>query len=196
MKKTICLFLGLLAACALSAAPFGLKMGMTISEVEDASSGVPLKPARQRDNLYAFEPAKRHPLFTSYFVLIDEKVGLYGVIASSDIIKMDDYGTQLKEAFNDAMQRVSKAYGTPRLIDVLAPDAHFDDDKFWAMSFRQGARTLKCEWPRTAKDEMKDDLLKVVLATKPEGYFYEGVIELSYSFTNSASVEDEEDDVF
>lgn len=195
MKKACVYCFVLFVAAALNAAPFGLKMGMTMQEVKEASSGVTLRSIPDLKDAYSFVPAKTHPLFSQYVVQINDTVGLYGIFAVGDDMKLDNYGTQIKDAFDNIVERVSKTYGTPLITDTLAPDTMWKDDKYWTNAFHDGARKLSAQWPRKATDKLSDDLYRVAIAATSTGY-NTGRIVLGYSFNNSKSVQDEEDDVF
>lgn len=195
MKKALSAVFALLATAVLNAAPFGLKMGMTMDEVLVASNGTPLKPAPERKDAYSFVPAKPHPLFSRYYVLIDNKVGLYGIIAIGDELELDDYGTQIKDAFNNATTRVSKTYGNPLITDTIEPDTLLKDERYWSDAFHDGARKLSATWPYNANGTLGDNLLRIMITAVSTGY-QTGCVVLTYSFTNAVTVQDEEDDVF
>lgn len=197
MKKALSAVLLVFAAAVLNAAPFGLKMGMTMDEVLAASSGTPLRPVPERKNAYYFVPKKAHPLFSYYYALIDDKAGLYGIMAAGDEMKLDDYGTQIKAAFNNATERVSKAYGNPLITDTIAPDTTLKEDSYWSYNFEKGARKLSAEWPYNANDKLGDNLLQVKITAVPVDMLLAsgGRIVLTYFFTNAKAVQDEEDDV-
>ncbi|MBO6219546.1 MAG: hypothetical protein J6N81_08235, partial [Treponema sp.] len=80
MKKLfISLIFGLLSTF-IYAAPFGLKMGMTIEEI---AAQCEEEPSFVKDDIYLVKPVKSHPLFEYYAVYISEKTGLYQIRAIS-----------------------------------------------------------------------------------------------------------------
>ena len=90
------------------AGPFGLSQGMSVSEVSKLSEKgfEPTNP--DNDDRYIFIPKKKHELFKIYIAFIDNEKGLYGIRAVSEEIKTTDYGTELKNAFSNIVERLSK----------------------------------------------------------------------------------------
>jgi len=70
MKKLFfALLFGLISTC-IYAAPFDLKMGMTIEKIAEQCEE---EPAFIKDDIYLVKPIKKHPLFSYYAVYINEK---------------------------------------------------------------------------------------------------------------------------
>lgn len=195
MKRVICAVLLAVVASALYAFPFGLKMGMTVEEVQKESNGVPLVAIQGRKYAYVFEPAKRSSSFGTYFAMISDKVGLYSIMAIGNPIEMDDYGNQLKNEFIHILEQVSKNYGKPLVVDTLDPNSMWSEDKYWSMAFKEGARNLGACWPHSAEDKLPDGISKILLTTSSIRY-KEAKVGLVYEFTNAVCVQDEEDNVF
>ena len=61
MRKVLLIFIFTILPVALFAAPFGLKMGMTIDEI---SAQCEEEPSFVKDDVYLVKPKKSHPLFS------------------------------------------------------------------------------------------------------------------------------------
>ena len=196
MKKLFfALIFGLLSTF-IYAAPFGLKMGMTIEEIAEQCEE---EPSFVKDDIYLIKPVKKHPLFSYYAVYVNEKTGLYQIRAISDSMTCNDYGTEIQNAFNSVKDRIAKTYGKPRIINKV--DASLSDymkqDKHWFYNLKNGAQQLSAIWGE--KTELADNLISVALDCVADNdiYHYEDAhLVLYYYFTNSTSVEDEQDSVF
>ena len=74
MKRLFLAVLFIIGTTFSYAAPFGLKMGMTIEEIAEQCES---EPSFVQDDIYLVTPIKKHPLFTYYAVYVSEKTGLY-----------------------------------------------------------------------------------------------------------------------
>lgn len=173
-----------------SSGPFGLKMGMTLEQITQACNNT--KPKQIEDDKYYVYPAKKHPLFKYYYAYVDSSEGLYCLQAVSDDIKTNDYGTELKQAFAEIKDRISKTYGNPRMIDVVDSNSLWRDVSFWVKALDDGARTYAAIW----EHQLKDNLVRVYINTSAISYKEIGWITLEYDFSNKSIVEDSQDDVF
>ena len=190
MKK---LFLALFL-CIIStfvyAAPFGLKMGMTIEEIAEQCEN---EPTHIKDDIYLVQPIKSHPVFSHYAVYVNEKTGLYQIRAISDSITTNKYGTELQNTFNNVKDRIAKTYGKPKIIDTLDSESIFKGNEYWFYTLKEGSRQLSAIWGE--KSKLADNLVTVALDCAAESYD-KGQLILYYYFNNTNSVEDEQDEVF
>ena len=194
MKKLFFALIFGLISTFIYAAPFGLKMGMTIEEIAEQCEE---EPSFVKDDIYLVKPIKKHPLFSYYAVYVSEKTGLYQIRAISDSMTCNDYGTEIQNAFNSVKDRIAKTYGKPRIINKVDPTSIWKDDKYWFQALKDGARQLSAIWGE--KTELADNLISVALDCVADNdiYHYEDAhLVLYYYFTNSTSVEDEQDSVF
>ena len=195
MKKLFLILVFSFLSCMLFAAPFGLKMGMTVEEIKTACNGI--KPKYYERDIYFITPKKKHPLFETYGVFVDEKQGLYKIrCVSREIITGND-GAELKSSFENALKVVSKTYGEPDIIDIS--DSNIID-KEWFSKLRNGKVSTKVQWTKTTKLS-ESNIEKIELKIIPDDRDYSafkniGAIVLNYYFKNTSSVEDEQDSVF
>ena len=194
MKRLFLAVLFIIGATFTYAAPFGLKMGMTIEEIAEQCES---EPSFVQDDIYLVTPIKKHPLFTYYAVYVSEKTGLYQIRAISDSIKCNNYGTEIQNAFNNVKDRIAKTYGTPKIIDKVDPSSVWKDPKYWFQALKDGARQLSAVWGE--KTELADNLAGVALdcVADTAAFSYDKAhLVLYYYFENASSVEDEQDSVF
>lgn len=195
MKRLFLAVLFIIGATFTYAAPFGLKMGMTIDEIAEQCED---EPSFLQDDVYLITPIKRHPLFTYYAVYVNESTGLYQIRAVSDSIQCNQYGTELQNAFNNLKDRIGKTYGKPRINNKVDPNIseYSRDDKHWFMTLKEGSRVLTAIWGE--KTDLPDDLFEIGLDCVADSGYLDGKghLLLYYYFNNALSVEDEQDSVF
>ena len=177
------------------AAPFGLKMGMTVEEIAEQCEE---EPSYFEDDIYFVKPIKKHPLFDYYAVYVNEKTGLYQIRAISSPITTNKFGTELKNAFNSLKDRIAKTYGKPKVTDKYSNSSYsyYQQDEYWFYSLREGSRELSAVWGYDSA--LSDELESVALKCTVSSGFYEGTgqLVLYYDFKNTSAVEDEQDEVF
>ena len=195
MRKFMLLVLTTILSFCVYAAPFGLKMGMTLNEIARQCEE---RPAHLEGDAYTIEPVKKHPFFKYYGVYVDKKEGLYEVRAISYPIKSNKFGEEIKNAFSNIKDRITKTYGRPKVTDRYEnpEDQYHKKDEYWFYSLREGSRKLCATWGENA--DLADDLDMVALNCAVSNGFYEGTghLVLYYYFKNADSVEDEQDSVF
>ena len=190
MRRFALLVFFMMLPLCIFAAPFGLKMGMTIDEIaKQCEEG----PAHIEDDIYIIEPVKKHPLFEYYAVYIDEKEGLYQIRAISDEIKCNKYGAELQNAFHNVKDRIAKTYGNPKVTDKVDTNSLFKDDDYWFYTLKEGSRELYATWGE--ETELSDNLAGIVLDCVASSYG-KGQLVLYYYFKNADNVEDAQDSVF
>ena len=195
MKKILVILLfSFLLPLSIFAAPFGLKMGMTIDEITEACDGA--EPKHIENDCYYVFPVKKHPLFKHYVAFVDSDKGLYCIKAVSDDIQTNNYGSEIQNAFAEIKERVSKTYGKPRMIDEIASDSLWKEDKYWVSALADGARTYACIWESSSKNKLKDDLIDVSIYASAQRFPQIGWNILEYDFNNIQAVKDAQDDVF
>ena len=192
MKKLFFTLIFGLLSTFIYAAPFGLKMGMTIDEIAEQCEE---EPSFIEDDIYWIKPIKSHPIFSYYAVYVSEKTGLYQIRAISDSVTCNKYGTEIQNAFNSVKDRISKTYGKPRIINKVDStiSSFLQKDEYWFQTLKDGARQLSAIWGE--KTELTDNLISVALDCVADNY-EDAHLVLYYYFTNSTSVEDEQDSVF
>lgn len=170
--------------------PFGLRMGMSLDEIKNACNKI--KPKQIDGDKYYIYPAKNHPLFKEYIAFVDEKEGLYCIKAITDEIKTNKYGNEVKDVFSEIKERVSKSYGSPKMIDKIDSKSIWQDDAYWLNAVSEGARIYEATW----KSDLKDDLTCVSIHASANYVWLYGKVILEYDFLNKSSVEDFQDNVF
>ena len=197
MKKLIFVLLLSFVPFFIFAGPFGLTMGMNISQVTDACGGN--RPERiENDDRYFILPEKKHPTFIKYIAWINDEHGLYRIRGISDTVSTDKYGREVQNMFYNFEERVEAIYGTPELTDKLLDKSslYMGEDK-WSYSLREGARELSAVWSsRITGNKLKDEISYVSLFVTPYVKFgYTFVLIIDYEFENATKVEENEDSV-
>lgn len=195
MKKIIFPILMLtFIASTTFAGPFGLSKGMSVEEISKLSEKGYEPTSITNDDRYVFIPKKKHELFKVYIAFIDKEKGLYGIRAVTDDIKTTSYGTELKIVFSDIVERLSKIYGLPEIADEINSDSLYKEDSDWMYSLENGARKLIAAW---LKEDTNTNLPEEIesIAIYAIAKFGVGGIVIEYEFSNSAEVQEKQDDV-
>lgn len=195
MRKVFLIFTLILLPAAVFAAPFGLEMGMTLEKIAEQCES---EPEFLENDIYLVKPIKNHPVFTFYAVYVNQNVGLYQIRAISDEIETNKYGTELQNAFNNVKDRISKTYGKPKINNNIDRNLYelYQKDEYWFYTLKEGSRELSAVCGTSSS--LADNLDFVALqCSAVNGYLEEnGQLVLYYCFSNSSSVEDEQDSVF
>ena len=136
MRKFTLLVLTAILSFCVYAAPFGLKMGMTIDEIAEQCEE---EPSHLKGDAYIIEPVKKHPLFKYYGVYVNKENGLYQIRAMSDEIKCNKYGAEIKNAFSNMKDRIAKTYGRPKVTDKvdMALSSIYQKDDYWFLRWKK-----------------------------------------------------------
>ena len=175
--------------------PFGLKMGMSISEIAGLCEE---EPTFIEDDIYYITPLKSHPLFAYYAAYVHPENGLYKIRAISYQIKSNKYGQEIKETFNSIKDKIQLSYGKARLIDECkkTTDNYHLKEEYWFYLLQNGSRKLQAVWNK--KNGLEKDLVLITLDASVTQGVYEGTTQLilHYHFKNSYEVEAIENSVF
>lgn len=178
MAASYCLLIS-----SLTAGPFGLEMGMK----PDKISG--LKATNAPGRYQTESPPSPHPLFKTYVLMFSETSGLYGVTALTESIPTNPFGEQLRTPFATLEKALTTKYGKPDRYDYVTPGSVWIEPNDWLMGLLKEERTLTCEW-NLKKIKMPDNLDLIQL--KAIGMsFDQGILRLTYWFTNSDAAEAE-----
>ena len=182
---------------AIFAGPFGLTMGMSMSEITKACGGN--RPEQiENDDRYFITPDKKHSTFKKYIAWIDDEHGLYRVRGISDTISTDKYGREVQNMFYSFEERVEAIYGKAQVTDkLLDKSSMHSSESDWSYSLREGERELSAIWSsKNTGKNLKDDIKYVDLYVAPNssiGYYF--VLIIDYEFINISKVEQKEDSV-
>ena len=194
MKKYILLFcLCFSSLFSVFAGPFGLEMGMNLSDITKACGGK--RPEHIEDDRYFIKPVKSHPLFKGYTVWVNDKVGLYCIRGESEEFYSNDYGLELKEQMSKIIVPLEKKYGHCKVIDTLDTDALWKKDRDWMRALARGERRFEAVW---LFDEVCEDglvYLAVGARTKATYKTNEPYIWIEYKFENHSDGFEDLDDV-
>jgi hypothetical protein len=150
MKKTMILFLLLVSVSfAQQTGPFGLSRGMSKEAVVAA---VGAKNVIKNEGRQVSTVPKPHLMFESYSLLFSPTVGLVKILALSVIIDTDDFGDQIRSAYDDISTALQQAYGQPNYsFDFLQSGSiwHERNEFMWGLYKKE--RTLATAWDNTSE---------------------------------------------
>ncbi len=165
------------------AGPFGLKMGMSLSEVAEACGGE--TPEYIADDRYIIHPVKSHPLFEGYVAWIGEKNGLYYIKGISREIQATGYGAEIKQDFERLLSPLEKKYGRFQRINKISGDTLWNKDEDFMRSIAYGARIYEAHWQNSSDDDF-DGLETIAVGIKTRAAYEsdKGYIWIEYGFSN------------
>ena len=192
MKRYFCLFLLFFSSAFIYAGPFGLSMGMNLSEIKKACGGK--RPQHIEDDRYFIKPVKSHPLFKGYTVCVNDKVGLYCIRGESEEFYSNDYGLELKEEMSKIIVPLEKKYGPAKIIDTFDTNSIWKGNDNWMRALADGARRYEAVWHF---DEVEDGLVYLAVGARTKATYKtnEPYIWIEYKFENHSDGFEDFDDV-
>jgi len=160
------------------AGPFGFEKGMTRQQVIHLLG----KPAKADGDQLMFDTApKPHAGYVLYSLNFSPKEGLLKVVAGGHFIHTDDHGTELRSAYQDAINAISKKYGEPRLaVDRCNVSSEVDcADEHWMYALNEKKRELVAFWVPEAN---ASHVSAIEVEAVPIDYS-KGALEITFEFT-------------
>jgi len=173
----------LLTSSNLNAGQFGLKMGMTINEID--------KNAKFLFNgYYMVKVPKPHSFFDEYMVGVCKTKGLFFINALKKNISTSAYGTQIKSDYDELEKKIIKTYGKNKRFDYLNSGSIWEEEKYWMMGLLKKERRLRSSWTKSTGLKDKDNLKQIIMAVMPRNT-ERGDIALQYIYQNADSCQKE-----
>lgn len=171
--------------------PFGLEAGLSKDLIE-RMTGQLLTLRDEAQSLYMLEsPPKPNDAFEQYGLVISPTVGLCQIRAIGRTINTNDYGHQVRDAFDNLQSALTTAYGKPKVLDALMPGSIWKDSRDWMMSLHKKDRSLIAEWKSTQSAPLKSDVKSITMVARAQGSD-KGYVVAQYSFANDPTCEAEE----
>jgi hypothetical protein len=166
------------------AGPFGLSMGMKLSEFKGTLKEV--KPHVYRTS----DVPKKHSAFEYYILRFGPQSGLYYIKAVGSDISTNPYGQEVLDAFNAMEEKLKNIYGPNKRLDFLMKDSIWNEPRDWMKGLTKNERVLSALWRKADGATLKDDLHTVCLAVRGASRST-GFIVLEYLFLNQDACEAE-----
>lgn len=183
MKKLlmVAMAMGLGSSIAQTAAdgPFGLRMGMTLKEIQAFT-----KVTELSDFTYEItKPPVANSNFDQYMIIVTPQEGLCKVAADINNIASNDFGDSVKSRFNDLQKSLTSKYGEGVTIDSLKSGSIWKDPRDWMMSLYKRDRTLSTYWIASGTLKLPPYLSAFALRTYGTSSS-KAYINIGYEFTN------------
>lgn len=135
------------SAQSAGAGPFGLRKGMTLSEVEKFAGPLKADPP----GIYkATRVPRPDPGLESYGLVIAPKIGLCAILGVGQTLQTDATGVQVQKAFLARKDSLAKVYGDPlRVSDYLRPKSKLGGPQDWMTALMRQERILAAFWSVT-----------------------------------------------
>lgn len=167
----------LLFTASALAGPFGLSMGMTKEQI-----GGDLKEVGQ--NLYETTSVPSpSSYFKRYMLFIDKNLGLAKVLAGTEPIRTNIYGTELKRRFQEIENLLLKKYGKNEKGDYLRHGSIWKKPKDWMTGLKKEERKLVAFWTKEPGASLSDNLEGISLEAIALDSNH-GLIFIEYEFSN------------
>lgn len=174
----------LMVASSASAGPFGLKQGMSLSELQKAVNGREVAT----EDRYVFKlstPPVPSPHFNDYRLLVTPSHGLCKIVAWSPSIKTSVYGDSVKDGFGTLFDALSSKYGKSGKYDFLRNGSIWDEPRDWTMALLKEERRLAAFWSTENGSELPNEITAITLQAvgiRPDT----ALISVTYEFSNFA----------
>jgi len=164
--------------------PFGFDIGMNYDDVKAACNGN--EPEHISDDRYYVKPSKSHPQFETYVLWISKKYGVYYTKGIGRDIKSSEYGTEVKNQFNNLLTILERKYGSFKKTDTIKKDYSLQAEQYWMQALKDGARTYRADWVVPTDDIDKYDGLYAIRMgiSTSNSYSNEAYIWIEYEFRN------------
>ena len=159
------------------AGPFGLAMGMKLSEFKG------LEARKERGTYVTKEVPKPHSAFVSYVLMFGPKTGLCKIIAFGEVVETSVYGMELRMAFDRLEERLKAQYGKHEKFDHLRAGSIWNEPKDFMMSLLKQERFLASYWSAKSGSMLKDSLPGIMLKTDVLTT-EKALLSVSYDFQN------------
>ena len=190
-KFLISIFIAISFPLEVLSGQFGLEVGETKKSI--ANKGVILKD----DGSYWYytnKLPKGNPKFKEYGLIITPNTGLCKIVAYTDNIYTNSFGTELKSEFNFFATALENKYGNSEKYDFLSSGSIWTDDNYWTMGLLKKERYLQNTWNKEYGSNLPSyiNFLSVrAIATRSD----EGSIIVSYEFSNTDECFKEQDEL-
>jgi hypothetical protein len=167
--------------------PFGLWMGMRKDEFEGSIEEI--VPFKYRVS----NVPRKHSRFEDYIVQIAPISGLAWIKGISGTVSTNPYGYELKTAFEDMEEKLSRIYGKSEKSDFLSYDSIWNEPRDWMQGLASGERYLFAKWNKeTIRGNLPNELETVYLGASALDT-YSGCIAIEYYFKNNEQATNEID---
>jgi len=165
--------------------PFGLYMGMPVSEVLDIG-GMPLVG---NEDWFVLHPRDPDELLSSYVVAIYSG-GVAAIRAFGAESRTNDRGEALRYQFHQLDVQLQLKYGDRRLADALRPRSFHEKSEDQGDALRKQERILHAVWKTEHGSTMPASIQVITLTASMLRYGW-GVLALGYDFINYSEFKDE-----
>ncbi|HET8622270.1 MAG TPA: hypothetical protein VFM14_01780 [Gemmatimonadales bacterium] len=163
--------------------PFGLRMGMSASELRQVLDVKVTEPDQRPLVLQTDRLPKHHDAFEGYLLIVSDKVGLCKIVGLGETISVKPEGKELKSAFEDLERAIERKYGKHLTRDELEANSNLGDKKQWMQALHGKERALAAFWDAEERSTLSDDIFSIVLDARALSES-EGYLRLSYAFNN------------
>jgi len=174
------------------ASQFGLKMGMTLKQIDKKATPTTIV------NMYSVKVPQPHKMFIKYYVKVSPTKALYYIQGQTKRKEASSTGQELKSLFENMDKRLIKVYGENERFDYA--NNHWDRMP-WLDSLMMRERVLQSVWKTDHK--LKDNLQKIRLsAAASESLFGygNGYLVIDFFYENydvcEKDLEEKEDEAF
>lgn len=187
MKKiigTVTFMVAILAALTFAgnsiAGPFGLHMGMKLSEFDRST----LESRGKKEAYTTKSVPNPHPAFQFYSLYISQNEGLYWVKAIGKAINTSVYGTELRTEFEGMHKKLAKLYGKNKAYDFLRTGSIWNEPKDFMTGLRKKERLLKVYWEAKNGSTLPENIAGITLNAHVLNT-NKGYITVEYIFKNT-----------
>jgi hypothetical protein len=171
--------------------PFGLRMGLTVADLQGLTGAVADKdlPGIYR----ALRTPRPNAAFESYTFIVTPSTGLCKLWATGNTIDNDAYGTALHSEFDRLQEVLDQKYGPHKNFDYLNEGSIWREPREWMMALKQKERILTSYWGTLENTGKPPAPVSRVMLKASALDSSSGWLSLYYEFTNSEKCLDEFD---
>jgi len=182
LKAVVIFCVSTFTVTSATAGPFGLYMGMKISEFKGTLKEI--KPHVYRTS----EVPKKHSAFEYYILRFGPESGLYYIKAIGSDISTNSYGREVLDEFNSMEAKLEKIYEKHKRLDFVMHESIWKEERDWMPGLVRNERVLSALWTEEDGSELKDDLNTVCLTARGANR-NTGFLVVEYLFSNQQKCE-------
>lgn len=188
MRKVLAsvLLLSLTTASAQTLAPFGIKQGMSVAELQKLGA----KPG-STPGYYTLDKAPTpNDAFDFYLVKASPKQGVCRITGIGKNISDDGYGTKTRAAFVAMEKTLIAKYGPADRKDTLSGSATYTNPNEWLRSIDEDERDFISFWDLASGSKLPSNIDMIMLSTRAMDATT-GYLSLSYRLKNADACDNE-----
>lgn len=160
--------------------PLGVKKGLTKQELKQAGVDLILIDGFIYSSPEA--PAK-NSAFSKYIYFVTDAAGLCRVIGETEVMDVNDFGSQARSRFDDLEKALTEKYGKSKSYKFVRAGSIWKSDSEFMMGLTKKERYHATTWSKEDGSTLPEGINSILLDITSNGY-QKATVNLNYEFDN------------